>query len=711
MRILCLAYIEPGWSQLMTKFDKQVAGLLRLERDCHAVVFGSQELVPNGSNNFQYVRMPWNMASYCAAADAIAQTLLPDIIYFRYPCANEHLLRFVKRHGNVVFEHNTKELEELKGLLLQNEEKWGAAVLSHAAGCVAVTPEILDYERKRAGRENPGVAIGNGIDLASLAPLDFSIPADTRLHILCAASFSPWHATDRLIEGMAMHPEPRRFLLHLAGNGREYEQLRQIVVMKGLTDCVEFHGFLDSEALSVLAARCHVGAGTLGLHRLNMKECTTLKHRQYCLQGLPFFFAGNDTDFLPLPDFVHLVPLNDSPIDLEGIKEWALHVLKNPNLRREMHRYAEERLSWEKKSELIYKALKESLAALPASPHKAAHGMRLSIIVCCTQGLTGFDGTVAGIASQTPPAERISGIEIVVVADAATLEAARGTASLHAELPFVFVPSSDSHLAAMRNAGIAAACGQWILPVEAGDVLLADVPSALLAALEARPELNVLTGQAVDASGNSWRPLYTRFRGIAHIEPPGMMLFRKSLWEDMGGYAAFVPWEEYIDYSWLLRLSFPDVMPAATLSGVCLQKRDCSAARIPVQNMKEASALLRTHLPYIDDMESMMQSYDILRALSPATKERIRDRLASCPEAYLPAFWMGLSESQNNLSESLKWHLKAHALCDDTEWQPALQLRLLYLAMKQKTQAKAFENICRQRNRLLAVLFDALWQK
>ena len=351
MRVLCLAFLLAEYPQLLRKFDAEAQGLARWHH-CQAFLLGPRTLPPEATYGFTYIQLPWGMPLYYAVADRIIEETQPDIVYFRYIAADEHLYAFAARHGNIVFEHNTIEEAEYAQEQLARERRFGPRVLSHAAGACCVTAEILAHQRRRARRHLPGMVLGNGIHPAEVAPLHFDLPSDG-VHMLCAAHFAPWHGVDRVIRGMAAYTGPTRFVLHLAGLGPEVETLLALAEQLGVEDRVHAHGFCHREALDHLAQRCHVGVGALGIHRKALQEAAAIKLREYCLQGLPFFFSGTDPDFDPLPSFARSVPNDESPVDMGTVEALARAVEKAPELRQDMRRHAEQALSWQRKAQAM----------------------------------------------------------------------------------------------------------------------------------------------------------------------------------------------------------------------------------------------------------------------------------------------------------------------------------------------------------------------
>ena len=275
--------------------------------------------------------------------------MAPDIVYFRYPLADETLLHFVRAHPHIVFEHNTIEEAELQGHARHEERRYGARVIAGAAGACCVTDEILRYERGRAGVQLRGMVMGNGMAVETVVPPRFELPDDA-VHMLCASHFAPWHGVDRLLRGMKAHTGTTPFVLHLAGKGAELGRYALLARELGITAQVRIHGFCQREELDALTSRCHVAVGALGIHRKALGAAAAIKVREYCAQGIPFILSGTDPDFDPLPDFARSVPNDDSPVDMRVVLELAQAVREKPQLREDMRRYAEERLDWRVKT-------------------------------------------------------------------------------------------------------------------------------------------------------------------------------------------------------------------------------------------------------------------------------------------------------------------------------------------------------------------------
>jgi hypothetical protein len=252
----------------------------------------------------------------------------PDLIYMRYPGYDAHVLQFVRTAPPVVFEIQTKFDRELPPAAAAAERVWAGRVLAESAGLVAVTPEILAYERARAGWSIPGHVMTNGADPASI-PFTTPALAPDRFDVLCVASFYDWHGVDRVICGMAAESDVPN--MHL-----------------GLHARVHFAGLVPPHALDPWYARAHLGLGVLAPQRKQLTELAALKHREYALRGLPFVTAGIDVDFPLSTPWLRQVDSSDGGLSPRALRAFALgwtHVKR----RQQIRTWAEANVAWSAK--------------------------------------------------------------------------------------------------------------------------------------------------------------------------------------------------------------------------------------------------------------------------------------------------------------------------------------------------------------------------
>ena len=218
-----------------------------------------------------------------------------DVILLRHSLYSPDEVRFLSEATKpVCLVHHTLEVSELASsrggvgkLLALGEKYFGRMAIRRAAGIVAVTKEIGEYEQRRAGLSAPFYLYPNGLVVDKTLGLRDERSGDVPELIFVASHFAPWHGLDLLLGAAARSSED--FRVHLVGSLSEEQR---IAVYKD-SRFIE-HGLMKPELISDIAARCWVGVGTLALHRNNMFEACPLKVREYLASGLPVFASYAD---------------------------------------------------------------------------------------------------------------------------------------------------------------------------------------------------------------------------------------------------------------------------------------------------------------------------------------------------------------------------------------------------------------------------------
>lgn len=213
--------------------------------------------------------------------------------------------------------HHTLEVPELlvggrRGAAAM-ERVAGRASLQRCAGVVAVTHEILSYERSRVRGHMAGWVYPNG---TMIPPLDLpgEVPGGPVPNILFVADqFDPWHGLDRLLTSLAANSQ--RLVLHLVGSLSPADERVARADAR-----VIVHGRMSPSEIAALAAKCSVGLTSFAFDRKDMTQACTLKVREYLQQGLPVY-AGHDE---VIPDTYPY--LRSGPADIAAIAQLALDV-------------------------------------------------------------------------------------------------------------------------------------------------------------------------------------------------------------------------------------------------------------------------------------------------------------------------------------------------------------------------------------------------
>jgi len=351
MKILQLAFAGTDQAGVHRKLAEQVTALRTCGQEVQSLVVADTTVAPAPVGApYTLVDLPgggFDATSRSMAYHVFweaANRMRPDIVYMRYPMYDSHTLRFVREPAPVVFELQTIFANEVSSVVAEREARWAAPVLAEAAGLVAVTGEILEYETARAGYAIPGHIMPNGAD-ANGIPFTTPVPGDGVVNVLCVASLQPWHGIDRLIVGLASEPDVTDVHLHVVGDGITLPGLKELVHEAGLNDRVHFHGYLPVSALGPMYERASVALGSLAPHRVGLRELAALKHREYALRGIPLVLAGGDADFPAGLPWIRQIAADDSPVSPRMLRALG-HAWSNVARRRQIRVWAESNITW-----------------------------------------------------------------------------------------------------------------------------------------------------------------------------------------------------------------------------------------------------------------------------------------------------------------------------------------------------------------------------
>jgi len=285
-----------------------------------------------------------------------------DILYYRcsstFPLYYPHNYFRSFRACKIITEHQTRELDEFKlagnTLNYWSEYIFGKLLKKQSDAIIGVTNEITQYEVARIGDpKKPCLTIGNGFAVQSVPERKAPHYTGDDLHLLCVATVSRWHGLDRLLQGLAIYDGLPKIVLHVAGDGKDLPHLQKMADDLGISDRIIFHGFTTGKALEGLFDKCHIAVGSLGIHRIGLKEASILKAREYCARGIPFIYGIADPDFAVDFPYILRFPADETPIDVKQILAFAGEICDDADHPQKMRSYAEGHLDWSVKMQRL----------------------------------------------------------------------------------------------------------------------------------------------------------------------------------------------------------------------------------------------------------------------------------------------------------------------------------------------------------------------
>lgn len=282
-----------------------------------------------------------------------------DKIIFRYPLASVGLYRLLKKYPyKIIFEHNTKEVEELASdlvkvratipfslkpgyfiykfevgyLPLLLEKYLAPKIFKNAFMGVSVTHEIANYELNRQ-KTYFNTTISNGIEIKATNLRTFYPFDGSQLNLfMLKGNPALWHGVDRLIKGLEAYSGNLNITIDLIGNLNE-KDLNSIKQSK-CKDQIKIISSVPNDLLHQYTEKYHAGIGSLGMHRIGLKEACPLKVREYLAFGFPCIVAYQDTDLIEYKEFKPYylqLPADESPVNFMEIEKFVVNVYKDEN--------------------------------------------------------------------------------------------------------------------------------------------------------------------------------------------------------------------------------------------------------------------------------------------------------------------------------------------------------------------------------------------
>lgn len=203
----------------------------------------------------------------------------------------------------------------------------------------------------------------NGIDFRKITPAQ-GHNDDSCINLISVAHLYSCHGYDRIISGLNEYYAKNtlvKVVFHIVGEGQELHNLQSLVDKFQLQDCVKFHGFLTGGDLDNIYNIADIAINSLAIHRIGLVTESTLKAKEYCAKGLPIVSAYK-LDSLTEDDnnrFVHLVPLDDSAVDIDGVVSFYKGLPEVPNYKSIIREHSKQICNMDVTLEPVYKYFEE----------------------------------------------------------------------------------------------------------------------------------------------------------------------------------------------------------------------------------------------------------------------------------------------------------------------------------------------------------------
>ena len=207
----------------------------------------------------------------------------------------------------------------------------------------------------------------NGIDIDNY-DIPNKVMVDDTIRFIIVANISEYHRYERMLYAMKEYIDVNAIadnlgdvdggskdvygtyqisLIVISPDSPAYSSLKNLATELGIADYITFLNSLPISEIQKLANSCHIGVGQLSDSSKGSNLVNTLKSKDYCAMGIPFFSTCYDTSFEADFPYIFVTEDMDSDIDLSAVIEWFLEINEDPNYRQRMYDFAKENLQYD----------------------------------------------------------------------------------------------------------------------------------------------------------------------------------------------------------------------------------------------------------------------------------------------------------------------------------------------------------------------------
>lgn len=169
-----------------------------------------------------------------------------------------------------------------------------------------------------------------------------------KINLIAVASFSKWHGFERLLNGINDYKSNSNsdceVHLFLVGDREPlFSEYKYFIESNRLENLITMTGNLQGKELEDIFQKCHIGIGSLGMHRIGLLEGSPLKSAEYAVRGIPFVVGYKDSTFFD-KNYCFQISGDESPLNISDVIKWY----KGINLEKEsMRKFTLNNFSWE----------------------------------------------------------------------------------------------------------------------------------------------------------------------------------------------------------------------------------------------------------------------------------------------------------------------------------------------------------------------------
>jgi len=316
----------------------------------------------------------------------------------------------------------------------------------------------------------------------------------------------------------------------------------------------------------------------------------------------------------------------------------------------------------------------------------------ISIVIPCYKHASFLAEGVESLVNQTYPH-----IEILIVNDGSpddTSEVARGLIRRYPRHRISLFEKPNGGLADARNAGVAAASGDWVLPFDADDIYDSTFVAKAIDAFHADPTRNLFYTdvESFGATTGLWCPEDYSLPILAdHNVIPGPSIYRKELWWRTGGYERALPWGAE-DYNFWLGCAQLGLRPYRIPGALFKYRQHAEGSMLSnlMKRWRTVEAMVRTINAHLYPDNLMLAYHQIIAGMDPETFEQLEEKDRRFGDLSWTYLWRALKfVRESRFEEGLDQCIRFERRHSRPDWQPLWCKLLCHLNLEHHREAQA----------------------
>lgn len=164
--------------------------------------------------------------------------------------------------------------------------------------------------------------------------------------MLIFANISEYHHYERVIDAIKKYNG--KYKIELIVVSPESNALNLLKESAKRFNNIKFLNSMPINQVQSISSICHIGVAQLSTSEKGSNLVNTLKSKDYCAMGLPFFSTCFDTSFEKNFPYTYVTESMDEEINLDKIIDWYINIRSDKDYRHKMYEFAKNNLQYDK---------------------------------------------------------------------------------------------------------------------------------------------------------------------------------------------------------------------------------------------------------------------------------------------------------------------------------------------------------------------------